>query len=79
VGSYAGVCNASLLIEKAKGALRRTTPDFEALASSDDKLDQRQHNSPGNQEQQPPRSTHHASWFSKVQEGPPWKASLGVA
>jgi hypothetical protein len=68
-----------LPVEKAKSALRRSTPDSEALALSDDKLDQRQNKFPSNQEQQPPRSTRHASWFSKVQKGPPWKALFGGA
>jgi hypothetical protein len=36
LGSYAGVGNASLLLEKAKGGLRRSTADSEALAPSDD-------------------------------------------
>jgi hypothetical protein len=77
VGSYAKSGNASLLIEKAKGALRQSTPNSETLASLDDEVNQSQHNFPNNQEQQPRRSTRHASWFSKVQERSPWNASLG--
>jgi cellobiose-specific phosphotransferase system component IIB len=42
VGSYAGGSNASLLIKKAKVALRRSTLDSEALALSNDELDQRE-------------------------------------
>ena len=78
VSSYTGGSNASLLIEKAKGGLRRSTPDSEALASSDDELDQRHHHFPTNQ-QQPPRSTRRASWLNDVQQGPPRKASLSGA
>jgi hypothetical protein len=35
LGSYGRGGNASLLIEKSKGGLRRSTPDSEALTSSD--------------------------------------------
>jgi hypothetical protein len=76
MGSYAGRGNASLLIEKAKGGLHRSTPDSETLASSDDELDQRHHHFPSNQQQQLPRSTRQASWFSKIRQGPPRKASI---
>jgi hypothetical protein len=79
VGQYAGGGNASLLIEKAKGGLRRSTPDSEALASSDDELDQRHHHYPSSQQSQPPRTTRRASWLSEVQQGPPRKASLNGA
>jgi hypothetical protein len=68
VGHKAGGGNASLLIEKAKGGLRRSTPDSEALVLTDDYLDQRHHEVPSIQEKQSPRSTRHASLFSKVQK-----------
>jgi len=67
--------NASLLLEKAKGGIRRSTPDSEALASSDDEQDQRhQHFSAMNS--QAPKPVRRTSWLSEVQQVPQRKGSL---
>lgn len=78
-GAYMG--NGSLLVEKAKThAVRRSTPDSEALASSDEEHDGLHglsisiHSSQG-ASQGPPRRMS-TSWLSEVQ---PRKMSLGAA
>ena len=74
ISTYGGG-NASLLLEKTKAGIRRSTPDSEALASSDDEQDQRyQH--PTTMVQQMPRPNRRASWLSEVQQGPQRKGSL---
>ena len=67
--------NASLLLEKAKAGIRRSTPDSEALASSDEEQDQRhQLYSMGTQHGQKPNRR--ASWLSELQQGPQRKTSM---
>ena len=75
ISSYTG-SNASLLLEKTKGGMRRSTPDSEALASSDDEQDQRhQHFSQMNQ--QAPKPIRRTSWLSEIQQASQRKGSLG--
>jgi hypothetical protein len=75
ISSYTG-SNASLLLEKAKGGIRRSTPDSEALASSDDEQDLRhQHFSAMNQ--QAPKPVRRTSWLSEVQQASQRKGSSG--
>ena len=65
--------NTSLFLEKAKAGIRRSTPDSEALASSDDEQDHRpQHPIL----QQVPRPHRRASWLSEMHQGTPRKGSL---
>ena len=74
ISSYSGV-NTSLLLEKTKAGIRRSTPDSEAMASSDDETEQRQqHVSPLNQ--QPLRPGRRQSWLSDTQQAPQRKSSL---
>ena len=74
ITSYTGV-NSSLLLEKTKAGIRRSTPDSEAMASSDDETEQRhQHISPLNQ--QAPRSGRRQSWLSDTQQAPQRKGSV---
>ena len=70
--------NASLLLEKAKAGMRRSTPDSEALASSDDEQDHRhQQQSMAN----PPglKAGRRTSWLADAQPVPQRKPSLGAA
>ena len=67
--------NASLLLEKAKAGIRRSTPDSEALASSDEEQDQHHHlHSVGTQHG--PRPTRRASWLNDFQQGPQRRTSM---
>ncbi|MCJ1418972.1 hypothetical protein MMC32_005323 [Xylographa parallela] len=74
IASYTGV-NTSLLLEKTKAGIRRSTPDSEAMASSDDETEQRQqHVSTLNQ--QAARSGRRQSWLSDTQQGSQRKGSI---
>ena len=66
--------NASLLLEKAKSHVRRSTPDSEALASSEDEQDHGQRPTTS-LSQQAPRSTRRPSWFSESRPPATRKAS----
>lgn len=74
VSGYPG--NASIFLEKAKAGKRGSTPDSEALASSDDEQEHhyRLHSMTNLQSSRPVRR---ASWFTDVQQVPQRKASLG--
>ena len=54
--------NSSLFLEKAKASLRRSTPDSEALASSDDEQEQ-YHRGTYSASQQAHRATRRPSWL----------------
>ena len=73
-GGYPG-SNASLLLEKAKAGIRRSTPDSEALASSDDEQDQH-HQLYSMTPQSGPRGTRRSSWLNEFQQATQRKASL---
>ncbi|MCJ1403977.1 hypothetical protein MMC11_007201 [Xylographa trunciseda] len=74
VSSYTGV-NTSLLLEKTKAGIRRSTPDSEAMASSDDEIEQRQQHA-STLNQQALRSGRRQSWLSDTQQAPQRKASI---
>lgn len=74
VSSYAGG-NASLLLEKTKAGVRRSTPDSEVMASSDDELEQRQQHMP-TLNQQSSRQARRQSWLSDGQQVPQRKGSI---
>jgi hypothetical protein len=74
-GAYPGG-NTTLFLDKAKPGIRRSTPDSEALASSDDEQDHHLHHLPSMANQQGPRPTRRPSWLSDVQQGPQRKGSL---
>src|SRR5215471_16862708 len=66
--------NASLLLEKTRSGVRHSTPDSEALASSDDETDQHHHkNAHAAAVSKPTRRT---SWLNEVPTTMPRKASL---
>ena len=67
--------NASILLEKAKAGIRRSTPDSEALASSDDEQDQH-HQTSSNTSSQIPRSLRSSSWRNEVQQASQRKSSI---
>ena len=67
--------NQSLLLEKAKAGIRRSTPDSEALASSDDEQEQHQQLHPL-ASQNSSRSTRRPSWLNEVQQNPQRKGSM---
>ena len=66
--------NTSLLLEKAKSGIRRSTPDSEALASSDDEQDQH-HQAHTGTYSLGAKPTRRLSWLSEVQSGPQRKGS----
>ena len=68
--------NASLFLEKTKAGMRGSTPDSEALASSDDELDHHHRVQPVNVIQSS-RPTRRPSWLSETQHVPQRKGSLG--
>ncbi|KAI4177333.1 MAG: hypothetical protein LQ343_000313 [Gyalolechia ehrenbergii] len=74
VGGYSG--NASIFLEKAKAAKRGSTPDSEALASSDDEQEYhyRMQSIANLQGSRPARR---ASWLTEVNQAPQRKGSLG--
>ncbi len=65
--------NPSLLLDKLNG--RRSTPDSEALASSDDEVERQEHPRPV---VQPPKPTRRASWLNDTTQSsaPPRKGSF---
>ena len=69
--------NTSLLLEKAKAGMRRSTPDSEALASSDDEQDHRHQQA---SIATPPglKASRRTSWLPEVQQAPQRKASLSA-
>ncbi|KAG8531100.1 uncharacterized protein KY384_004457 [Bacidia gigantensis] len=69
--------NASILLDRAKVGMRGSTPDSEALASSDDEHDQLYRlqtvtSNPG------PKQVRRASWFTEGQQLPNRKPSFGA-
>ena len=73
-GNFAGN-NASMLLDRAKGGIRGSTPDSEALVSSDDEPDHlhRLQTVTSNPGSKPNRRT---SWFTESQQGPARQPSL---
>lgn len=65
--------NASLLLEKTHPGVRRSTPDSEALASSDDEVE---HHLNQIQNPPPPKPARRTSWLNEVPASLPRKASL---
>src|SRR5438034_79764 len=66
--------NASILLEKTRPGVRRSTPDSEALASSDDEVDHHHHNhTPAAPVAKPARRT---SWLNEVPATLPKRSSL---
>ena len=76
LGAFPGA-NASMFLEKAKPGIRGSTPDSEALASSDDEQDQhhRLHTVPNNSPY-PPKPARRGSWLTEVQQPSQRKGSL---
>ncbi|MCJ1476552.1 hypothetical protein MMC13_005218 [Lambiella insularis] len=74
ISNYTGG-NASLLLEKTKAGIRRSTPDSEVMASSDDELEQRQQHIP-TLNQQSSRQAGRQSWLSDSQQVPQRKSSV---
>ncbi|KAL8727837.1 MAG: hypothetical protein Q9166_005783 [cf. Caloplaca sp. 2 TL-2023] len=68
--------NASIFLEKAKAANRGSTPDSEALASSDDEQEHH-HRLQSIANLQSSRPVRRASWLSDVHQAPQRKGSLG--
>lgn len=66
--------NASLLLEKTHPGVRRSTPDSEALASSDDEVEQRHLDH--TLQNAPPKPARRTSWLNEVPSTLPRKASL---
>ena len=73
-GGYPGG-NASIFLDKAKAGIRGSTPDSEALASSDDEQEQ-QHRLQSIGNVQGSRPTRRPSWLTEVQSTPQRKGSL---
>ena len=69
--------NTSLLLEKAKAGMRRSTPDSEALASSDDEQDHR-HQQSSMVNSSGLKAGRRTSWLSEAQQAPQRKPSLGA-
>ena len=67
--------NASIFLEKAKAGIRGSTPDSEALASSDDEQDH-YHRLQSINQSLGPRPTRRSSWLTEVQQGPQRKGSV---
>ncbi|KAL8705859.1 MAG: hypothetical protein Q9201_001082 [Fulgogasparrea decipioides] len=68
--------NASIFLEKAKGSKRGSTPDSEALASSDDEQEHL-HRLQSITNLQGSRPVRRASWLTDVHQAPQRKGSLG--
>ena len=62
-GAFGTQQSASLLFEKSNPGLRRSTPDSEALASSDDEIDQ---NRSAQTSQKLPKPTRRTSWLNDI-------------
>lgn len=67
--------NAAILLEKSKAGIRGSTPDSEALASSDDEQDH-YHRLQSISNTLGPKPTRRPSWLTEVQQAPQRKASL---
>ncbi len=67
--------NATIFLEKAKVGIRGSTPDSEALASSDDEQDHH-HRLQSINQTFGPRPTRRPSWLSDIQQAPQRKVSL---
>ena len=67
--------NASILLDKAKVGIRRSTPDSEAMASSDDEQDQH-HQAHPMTNQHGPKAARRASWLSDLHQVPQRKVSV---
>ncbi|KAL8926061.1 MAG: hypothetical protein Q9172_001940 [Xanthocarpia lactea] len=74
-GAYAGN-NASMFLEKAKVGNRGSTPDSEALASSDDEQEHH-HRLQSIANLQSSRPVRRASWLPEIHQAPQRKGSLG--
>ena len=74
VSGHAGN-NASILLEKSKAGIRRSTPDSEAMASSDDEQDQHFHQAHLVMNQHAPKTARRASWLSDLHQVPQRKVS----
>lgn len=70
--------NASARLEKTHPGVRRSTPDSEALASSDDDAEHLQHNA-ANPAVPVPKPARRTSWLNEVPSNIPRKASLTTA
>ncbi|KAL9128658.1 MAG: hypothetical protein Q9217_002718 [Psora testacea] len=68
--------NASLFLDRTKAGIRGSTPDSEALASSDDEPDQLHRLQPVTSNPAP-KPTRHTSWFTEGQQSIPRNSSLG--
>ncbi|KAI9799282.1 MAG: hypothetical protein M1833_004160 [Piccolia ochrophora] len=73
-GSY-GANTGPLIFDKTRIGARRSTPDSEALASSDDDFDKHQQEQPSSTAM-PPKPVRRASWLSEVQAIPRRKSSV---
>lgn len=71
----ASASNASLRLEKSHPGVRRSTPDSEALASSDDEVEQHQQ-TPTATSAPAPKPARRTSWLNEVPQTLPRKASL---
>ena len=67
--------NASIFLEKAKAGIRGSTPDSDALASSDDEQDH-YHRLHSISQSHGSRQARRPSWLTEVQQGPHRKGSL---
>ena len=67
--------NTSILLEKAKADIRRSTPDSEAMASSDDEQDQH-HQAHTMTNQYGHKTSRRASWLSDLHQVPQRKVSV---
>ena len=67
--------SASIFLEKAKTGIRGSTPDSEALASSDDEQDQ-YHRMHSVNHSQGTRQARRSSWLTEMQQAPQRKGSL---
>lgn len=67
--------NAAILLEKSKAGIRGSTPDSEALASSDDEQDH-YHRLHSVANPLGPKPTRRLSWLTEVQQAPQRKASV---
>ncbi|KAL1970623.1 hypothetical protein VTN77DRAFT_4267 [Rasamsonia byssochlamydoides] len=71
----ASASNASLRLEKSHPGVRRSTPDSEALASSEDEAEQHQQ-TPTAPSAPVPKPARRTSWLNEVPQSLPRKASL---
>lgn len=68
--------NASLFLEKSKPGIRGSTPDSEALASSDDEQDQHRLHTVTSNNSYVPKPARRGSWLTEVQQPSQRKGSL---